>query len=422
MWKLWESILAATHKEKSPLGLPPNRALMEATDTFLRKPDIVTKRQPHVRDATDLKRFMFIVVVALIPCYIFGAYHVGRGAYLSIGVTDASLIACFIEGLVHLVPLLVVCYAIGGAWEGLFAQLRGHEVSEGFLVTGALLPLIVPANLPWWQMAIAVSFGVVIGKEVFGGVGMNILNPALTARAFLFFAYPAQISGDVWVTKPFHKGAEGVLAANWQTSIPADKIQAYIDGAAQAVDGWTGATALAVAATDQPGFDSIAELHKLYSVADMAIGTIPGSVGETSLIAILIGAAILIATGVGSWRTMVSCFVGGFAMAGVFNLAASGNDEALEFFKLAPYEHLLMGGFAFGAVFMATDPVSSPFHKTSKLIYGFMIGALCVIIRTINPAYPEGMMLAILFMNVFSPLIDHYVVGAALKRRAAHAG
>jgi len=424
MWKLWEKILEMTHKEGSPLGLPPNKALMDATDTFLRKPAIVTKRSPHIRDATDLKRFMFTVVVALLPCYAFGIYNTGRNAYLAIGVTDATLVQCLVEGAAWVLPLLVLTYAIGGAWEGLFAQLRGHEVSEGFLVTGALLPLIVPATLPWWQLVLAISFGVVIGKEVFGGVGMNILNPALTARAFLFFAYPAQISGDVWVPTAAVKGANGALEPYWQSTIrffAPEKLQAFIDGSQKAVDGYSGATALAVVATNEAGKNSLDALHELYSVQDMFLGFIPGSIGETSIIAIALGAFILILTGVGSWRTMLGCFAGGFLMAGVFAMASQGSSDVPDFFKLAPYEHLLMGGFAFGAVFMATDPVSSPLQQTSKLIYGFLIGALCIVIRTVNPAYPEGMMLAILFMNVFAPLIDHYVVEAKLKRRAAHA-
>jgi Na+-transporting NADH:ubiquinone oxidoreductase subunit B len=424
MWKLWEKILEMTHKEGSPLGLPPNKALMAATDTFLRKPAIVTKRSPHIRDASDLKRFMFTVVVALLPCYAFGIYNTGRNAYLAIGVKDATLVQCLVEGAAWVLPLLVITYAIGGAWEGLFAQLRGHEVSEGFLVTGALLPLIIPATLPWWQLALAVSFGVVIGKEVFGGVGMNILNPALTGRAFLFFAYPAQISGDVWVPTPVVKNAAGALEPYWQTTLQLfapEKLQAFIDGSAKAVDGYSGATALAVVATNEAGKDSLESMHSLYSVADMFWGFIPGSIGETSVVAILMGAFVLILTGVGSWRTMVGVFVGGFVVASIFALASQGSSDVPDFFKLAAHEHLIMGGFAFGAVFMATDPVSSPLQQTSKLIYGFLIGGLCIVIRTVNPAYPEGMMLAILFMNVFAPLIDHYVVEAKLKRRAAHA-
>lgn len=418
LFKLWERILEAAHRPKSPLGLPPNRALMDATDTFLRSPAIVTKRAPHVRDATDLKRMMFMVVVALVPAVVFGIYNTGRNAYLSVGVTDFTLVQAFLEGAVWVVPLIAISYAVGGFWEGLFAQLRGHEVSEGFLVTGLLYPLICPPTIPWWQFILGISFGVVIGKEVFGGVGMNILNPALTARAFLFFAYPAQMSGNVWVPTPVVKTADG-LARYWQTTIPQEHLDKVIAGSQQAVDGFSGATALAEAAVNAPGVDSIAHMHKLYDAADMFWGLIPGSIGETSLVAILVGALILVVSGVGSWRTMVSVFAGGLATATVFYLASDGSTSVPTFFHMPPYQHLLLGGFAFGAVFMATDPVSSPFHNTSRIIYGFLIGALCIIIRTINPAYPEGMMLAILFMNVFSPLIDHYVVERSLKRRAA---
>lgn len=419
LFSLWDKILQKTHEPKSPLGFPPNRALMDATDTFFRKAAIVTKRAPHVRDATDLKRVMITVVAALVPCLVWGIYNTGRNSYLSIGVEDPGLLAALVEGAVWVLPILVITYAVGGFWEGLFAQLRGHEVSEGFLVTGMLYTLIVPATMPWWQVALGISFGVVIGKEVFGGVGMNILNPALTARAFLFFAYPAQISGNVWVPTPVVKAADGTLSRYWQTSIPSEHIQAFISGSEKAVDGFSGATALAVASENVPGENSIEAMHKLWDVSDMFLGFIPGSIGETSTLMILLGALILIATGVGSWRTMLGVFVGGLVTAGAFYLAAGPENPT--YWQMAPYEHLLVGGFAFGAVFMATDPVTAPFHKTSKLIYGFLIGALCILIRLINPAYPEGMMLAILFMNVFAPLIDHYVVGAALKRRARNA-
>ncbi len=362
-----------------------------------------------------------MVVLGLVPCYLFGMYNTGRNAYLSVGVTDASFVQCFLEGAVYVIPLLVITMLAGGFWVGLFAQLRKHEVAEGFLVTGFLFPLIVPANLPWWQLILGVSFGVVIGKAVFGGVGMNVLNPALTGRAFLFFAYPAQISGDVWVAKPYVKDAAGKLNRYWQTTVPQDKLQAFFDGSATTVDGYSGATALAVAAKNTPGTDSLAEVSQLYSVQDMFFGFLPGSVGETSMACILIGAVVLIGCRVGSWRTIVSTFVGGFVMASIIFLAAKDSPDAADFLKMPPHHHLMLGGFAFGAVFMATDPVSSAFHPTSKLIYGFLIGVLCIIIRTFNPAYPEGMMLAILFMNVFSPLIDYYVVRRALKRWAANA-
>jgi Na+-transporting NADH:ubiquinone oxidoreductase subunit B len=410
MWKLWESILKLT--TEGPLKVVPNKALFEATDTFLRKPAIVTSRAPHARDVTDLKRVMFIVVIALAPALVFGIYNAGRNAYLHLGVTDATFVEIMLEGAVWVVPLIAISYLIGGFWEGVFAQLRKHEVSEGFLVTGMLYPLICPPGIPWWQYAIGISFGVVIGKEVFGGVGMNILNPALTARAFLFFAYPASISGDVWVPKAVDANGKYLL-----TTVGDDRIKAFLEGGTTTVDGYTGATALAEAAVNQPGVKSLEVMHSKYEVMDMVLGFIPGSIGETSLIAIGIGALILIITGVGSWRTMVAVFAGGFATAGLFYALAG--DSSPEFFHMAPWEHLVIGGFAFGAIFMATDPVSSPFHPTSKLIYGFLIGALCIIIRTINPAYPEGMMLAILFMNVFAPLVDHYVVERALKRRGA---
>ncbi len=418
-FQIWDKILQKTHEPKSPLGFPPNRALMDATDTFFRKPAVVTKRAPHVRDATDLKRYMITVVAALVPCLLWGIYNTGRNSYLAVGVDDPGLVAAFIEGAVWVLPIMVITYAVGGAWEGLFAQLRGHEVSEGFLVTGMLYTLIVPPTLPWWQAALGISFGVVIGKEVFGGVGMNILNPALTARAFLFFAYPAQLSGNVWVPTPVVKAADGTLSRFWQTTVPQEHIAAFMSGSEQAVDGFSGATALAVASENVAGESSVEAMHKLYEVSDMFLGLIPGSIGETSTLMVLVGAAILILTGVGSWRTMLGVAVGGLATAGAFWLAAGPENPT--YWQMAPWQHLLLGGFAFGAVFMATDPVTAPFHKTSKLIYGFLIGALCILIRLINPAYPEGMMLAILFMNVFAPLIDHYVVGAALKRRAAHA-
>lgn len=416
---LWDKIVQKAHEPKSPIGLPPNRALIAATDTFFRKPAIVTKRAPHVRDATDLKRYMITVVVALVPCLLWGIYNNGRLSYAVVGVTDASFFATVLEGAVWVLPVVILTYAIGGFWEGIFAQLRGHEVSEGFLVTGMLYALILPPTIPWWQAALGISFGVVIGKEVFGGVGMNILNPALTARAFLFFAYPAQMSGNVWVPTPVQKAADGSWERYWQTTIPNEHIQAFISGQSAPVDGYTGATALGVAAVDAPGVDAIAQMHELYSPWDMFFGFLPGSIGETSMLCVLLGALLLIVTGVGSWRTMVSVFAGGLVTAGAFYLAAGPENPS--FWAMSPMEHLMLGGFAFGAVFMATDPVTAPFHKTSKYIYGFLIGALCIIIRTVNPAYPEGMMLAILFMNVFAPLIDHYVVGSALKRRAAHA-
>jgi Na+-transporting NADH:ubiquinone oxidoreductase subunit B len=420
IFKLLDYLVAESKKPESILRF--QHQSIEALDVGLRRPPNLTKQAPHIRDATDLKRYMILVVVSLLPCLVWGIYITGRNAYLSIGAYDVTLMQAMVEGALHVLPLVILSYAVGGFWEaGIFCEIRGHEVAEGFLVTGMLYPLVVPATIPWWQFAIGISFGVVIGKEVFGGSGMNILNPALTARAFLFFAYPAQMSGDVWVVKPFHTDEKGVVLANLWTTIPTEKINAFIDGQVPAVDGYSGATALAVAAVDQPGVDSVKDLHDLWEPIDMVLGLVPGSIGETSLIAIGLGAILLIATGIGSWRTMLSTVVGALAMASILYFAAGPDSPT--FFTLNPVEHLLIGGFAFGAVFMATDPVSSPAHKTSKLIYGFLIGVLCVLIRTVNPAYPEGMMLAILFMNVFAPLIDHYVIrGYHRRRKRSYAG
>lgn len=414
MWKLWDSLMEKAHSDDHPLRF--QRAGLSALDTVFRRPDHVTARGPHFRDAVDLKRFMFTVVVALLPALLFGIWNTGNNAYLSIGIKDAGFMAAMIEGAVHILPLLILSYAVGGFWEMIFAQLRGHEIQEGFLVTGMLYVLIVPATVPWWIYILGISFGVVIGKEVFGGVGMNILNVALTARAFLFFAYPAQMSGNVWVATPYHSTDSG-LVANAMTSIPAEKIQAFIDGSAKAVDGFSGATALAVVAENKAG--SLAAMTKLYSASDMFFGFIPGSIGETSTLALLLGAVILVLTGVGSWRTIVATFAGGYATAFLFQAVSGASNP--EMFTMPAHLHLIMGGFALGAIFMATDPVTAPVANLSKLIYGFLIGMLAVLIRNINPAYPEGMMLAILLMNVFAPLIDHYVIGARMKRRVPHA-
>ncbi|MCP4503342.1 MAG: NADH:ubiquinone reductase (Na(+)-transporting) subunit B [Deltaproteobacteria bacterium] len=424
--KILDALMEATKNKKSPMGLPPNGALIAATDAGIRKVPEVTHGAPHARDATDSKRVMIAVALALAPALVYGMYNVGRHAYGSIGITDAGAVAYLLEGAIHVLPIGIIVLLTGGFWEGLFAQLRGHEIAEGFLVSAPLLVMIMPPTIPWWQLVIGVSFAVVIGKEVFGGVGMNILNPALVGRAFLFFAYPAQMSGDVWIARPFKKEAiDGVdkLVANWQTTIPAEKITAFIEqmnaGKATVLDAFSGATPLAVASVNEAGNKAVDAMHKTWTAQDLFMGSIPGSIGETSTLMLLIGCVILIVTGVGAWRTMVGVFIGGYAMAWVMNFLAGSTSP--DFFNLPPHEHLLMGGFALGAIFMATDPVSSPFHKTSKWIYGFLIGVLCIIIRTINPAYPEGMMLAILFMNVFAPLVDHYVVKGALKRRFSHA-
>jgi Na+-transporting NADH:ubiquinone oxidoreductase subunit B len=344
----------------------------DAFETFLFVPDKVTFKGSHIRDAMDMKRMMIVVVVALIPALLFGMWNVGYQHFLSLG-ESTTLWESFWFGFLKVLPIIVVSYVVGLGIEFMFAQIRGHEVNEGYLVTGMLIPLIVPPDIPLWMLAIAVVFAVIIGKEVFGGTGMNILNPALTARAFLFFAYPQDMSGDkVWI---------------------ADKADAY-----------SGATPLGNALTGH--FD------QLPSFNDMFYGFIPGSVGETSTLAILIGAVILLITGIASWRVMFSVFAGGLLMGLIFNWAGAN-----EYMNLPPYYHLVMGGFAFGAVFMATDPVTAAQTNKGKYIYGILIGMIAVLIRVVNPAYPEGMMLAILLMNVFAPLIDHYVIESNIKRR-----
>lgn len=346
----------------------------EAFDTFLFVQGNVTSKGSHIRDALDMKRTMFFVIIALVPTLLFGMWNVGLQHYRAIGV-DVSFMDQFVYGLIRVLPIVVVSYASGLAVEFLFAELRNHEVNEGFLVSGMLIPLVLPVTTPLWMVALATIFAVIIGKEVFGGTGMNILNPALLARAFLFFAYPAYMSGEVWIS-----------------------------GTVEQLDGISGATSLALL--------SAKEGHLLPAFSDMFIGTIPGSIGETSTLAVLLGAFVLVVTGVGSLRIMLSVVVGGLIMGGVLNLFAVN-----EFMAVPAYYHLVMGGFAFGAVYMATDPVTASQTGTGKYIYGVMIGVITVLIRVLNPAYPEGMMLAILFMNVFAPLIDHYVVQSHVKRR-----
>lgn len=347
----------------------------DAFETFLFVPDHTTHKGSHIRDAIDLKRTMVLVIVALIPCLLFGMWNVGHQYYTATG-EEANMMAKFIFGFWKFLPLIIVSYVVGLTVEFAFAIYRNHSVNEGYLVTGLLIPLTMPIDVPLWMLAISVIFAVVIGKEVFGGTGMNILNPALTARAFLFFAYPVFMSGDkVWVHKAM-------------------------------VDGHSGSTILGELAAAN-NWQSLS-----WNPFDMMVGTIPGSVGETSFIAILIGALILLGTGVGSWRIILSTFLGGFVMASLFNMW--GANELMN----TPAEiHLIIGSFAFGAVFMATDPVTGSQTNIGKYIYGFLIGVLAILIRVFNPAYPEGMMLAILFMNVFAPLVDHYVIQANVKRR-----
>ncbi len=373
--------------------------LYEAIDTFIYTPPDVTKGASHVRDAMDLKRMMITVAFALIPAILMAMYNTGlqantalqnlamaettgwRGAligFLGIGYDANNVLANLVHGALYFIPVYLVANIFGGICEVTFASIRKHEVNEGFLVTGILYPLTLPATIPLWQVAIGIVFGTVIGKEIFGGTGKNFLNPALTARAFLYFAYPGEISGDaIWT----------------------------------AVDGFSGATALGLVAAD-----GMAPVHAAMTWQQAFVGTIQGSMGETSTLACLIGAVILIGSRVGSWRTMLATTVGILATSGALYAIGSDTNPA---FQMPPHWHLLVGGAAFGIVFMTTDPVSSAFTDTGRIWYGLLIGFMTVLIRVINPAFPEGIMLAILFGNTFAPLIDHAVVQANIKRRLA---
>jgi Na+-transporting NADH:ubiquinone oxidoreductase subunit B len=372
--------------------------LYEGHRTIAFAPDLITgSKGTQIKDAVDLKRVMITVVIAMIPALLFGIFNVGHQHFLATGM-DATFLDKVLIGMISVLPILIVSYAIGLGTEFTFCVIRNHPISEGFLVTGMLIALVMPPNVPLWQVALATIFAVVIGKEVFGGTGMNILNVAMTARAFLYFAYPAQISGDqVWT---------------------------YL-GDKTPVDGFSGATALAVAYNagidGEPVTKALAEHNTaiadgLFSFSNLFIGLIPGSIGETSTLMALIGAVILIGTGVASWKIIVSGFAGAYAMGLVLNIFAAN-----EYMAMAPQYHWVMGGLAFGIVFMATDPVSAAQTEAGKWIYGLLIGVLTVIIRVTNPAYPEGIMLAVLFMNVFAPLIDYYVVKANKKRRLQRA-
>jgi Na+-transporting NADH:ubiquinone oxidoreductase subunit B len=387
--------------------------MYEALDTFLYTPGTVTKGSTHVRDALDLKRMMSMVVVALIPCVLMAMWNTGYQAnraiaaieaaggevafdwhhtvqsFLGLGHDPSSLLDNFVYGAIYFIPIYAVCMFVGGHIELLFSIVRGHEVNEGFLVTGLLFPLTLPPDIPLWQVAVGIAFGVVIGKEVFGGTGRNFLNPALTARAFLYFAYAGQISGDkVWT----------------------------------AVDGFSGATALGQWAAMKPGTTAADALNGITTTAgpltiswwDAFLGVIPGSLGETSALACLIGAAILIGSGIGSWRIMAGCVLGAIATTLLFNVVGSSTNGM---FAIPFWWHLVVGGFAFGTVFMATDPVSASMTETGKWIYGGLIGFMTILIRVINPAFPEGIMLAILFGNCFAPLIDYFVVQSNVQRR-----
>lgn len=377
--------------------------LFEAGDTFARTPGDVTPSAPHVRDSIDQKRLMVFVVYALLPCLFFGIWNAGHLFNIQNNVEGATFLNDIIRGSAMVLPIVMVSYIVGGVWEVLFAIVRRHEINEGFLVTGMLFPLVLPPTLPLWQVAVGISFGIIIGKEIFGGVGYNILNPALTARAFLFFAYPAQISGDkVWTG----------------TAKTAFDNNAFFGTVAENVDGVTMATPLAVAAAAEKGGDAIqAMADQGYTLLNMTLGNIPGCIGSTSVIAILLGMVFLLITGIASWRVMLSGIIGCAAMGTLFNLLPLDN----AFAALPFVYHLVMGGFLFGMVFMATDPVSCAATNTGKIIYGFLIGALTVLIRVANPAYPEGAMLAILFMNVMAPLVDHFVVQTHIKKRTSYA-
>lgn len=354
------------------------RSTFDAFETFLFVPDKVTKSGSHIRDSIDMKRTMTIVIIALIPCMLFGMYNSGYQHFLSIG-QNADFWQTFVFGFLKVLPIIIVSYVTGLAIEFIFAQVRDHEVNEGFLVTGMLIPLVMPVDVPLWTVAVSTAFAVIIGKEVFGGTGMNILNPALTARAFLFFAYPGDMTGDkVWIA--------GLKEGN------------------NVIDGFSGATPL--------GNLALNISDNLPNQMDAFLGFIPGSIGETSKLAILIGAAILLYSGIGSWKIMLATFAGGLFMGLIFNIFAAN-----EYMKLPAITHLLYGGFMFGAVFMATDPVTASQTEKGKWIYGLLTGMLAILIRVLNPAYPEGMMLAILLMNVFAPLIDYYVVDANANKR-----
>lgn len=355
------------------------RSVFDGFETFLFVPNDTAKSGVNIHDAIDSKRIMSIVVIALLPALLFGMYNVGyQNAAHAQALASTSFVEMFLYGALAVLPKILVSYIVGLGIEFAWAQWKGEEIQEGYLVSGIIIPMIVPVGCPLWMLAIAVAFAVVIGKEIFGGTGMNIFNVALVARAFLFFSYPTKMSGDqVWIANDTIFGLGHV-----------------------AVDSTTGATPLGQLAA---GTDITASLQ------DMILGFIPGSIGETSVVAIAIGAVILLWTGIASWRTMFSVIAGGAIAAVIF--------QATDMCAIAWYEHLVLGGFAFGAVFMATDPVTSARTNTGKYIYGFMIGALAIIIRVMNPGYPEGMMLAILFGNMMAPLLDHYVVEANVSKR-----
>jgi Na+-transporting NADH:ubiquinone oxidoreductase subunit B len=360
--------------------------VFDGFETFLFTPGHATERGAHIRDGIDLKRTMSIVITAMLPCLLFGMWNVGHQHFLALGEFTAlgeGFWDKFLFGALKVLPIVVVSYSVGLGIEFLFTSIKGHPIQEGYLVTGMLIPLVMPVDTPLWMVAVGSAFAVVIGKEVFGGTGMNVLNVALTARAFLFFAYPTMMSGDkVWV--------------NTSTQ-----------GGQAVVDGFSGATSL--------GHAAAGNVAAITPMMDTFWGVEAGSIGETSAFACLIGAAILIITGIGSWRIMLATFLGGAAMAGLFNAVGPSLNNA--YMQVPVLHQLMLGSFMFALVFMATDPVTAAQTNTGKWIYGFLIGSLGILIRVVNPAYPEGMMLAILFMNVMAPTIDHFVVQSNIKRR-----
>ncbi len=371
------------------------QSVFDGFETFLFVPNTTSKSGVHIHDSIDSKRTMIVVVLALVPALLFGMYNVGYQHYLAIGqLAQTSFITTFLFGLLAVLPKIVVAYAVGLGIEFAVAQARGHEIQEGFLVSGMLIPLIVPIDTPLWMIAVATAFAVIFAKEVFGGTGMNVFNVALITRAFLFFAYPSMMSGD------------NVFVRTADT---------FGIGAGQVVNTFSGATPLGQVATSTGDTLSLTNIvGEPLTTLDYILGLIPGSIGETSLIAILLGAVVLLFTGIASWRIILSVFAGGLFMGFICNTFAG---SAFPGAMLNPIEQISLGGFAFAAVFMATDPVTAARTNTGKFIYGFLVGAIAIIIRVFNNGYPEGAMLAVLFMNVFAPLIDYYVVEANTKRR-----
>lgn len=392
--------------------------LFDGFATFLFTPKHTTKKGVHIRDAVDLKRTMNTVIQALIPCLLFGIWNTGFQHYKALGLLEEfGFLEQVLFGAIKVLPVVIVSYVVGLGVEFGFCIAKGHPIEEGFLVSGMLIPLIVPADTPLWMVGVATAFAVVFGKEVFGGTGMNILNPALTARAFLFFAYPKQLSGDkAWVNMELPEGYTKKLVADGS-----EKVEKVYNAAGEwvgQVDAMAGATQLSrfnasIGIAKEQGVEAgMAALDASYSVLDAFIGIIPGSIGETSVIACLIGAGLLLHTGVGNWKIMASGVFGALFMTLIFNTAGLN-----PYMTVGPLEHLTAGGFMFGMIFMATDPVSAAQTDVGKVLYGFFIGVIAIMIRVFNPAYPEGVMLAILFMNVMAPLLDHYVIQGNIKER-----